>query len=210
MARLDDRGGRDAAGRGPYHRPDAELTPLRELGDWTLGDGEPDIRGWEVQTVGGRAIGTVRDLLVDRKAREVASLDIDLDDGHTRARAPMRAVQIDRHARVVRMDSADLLSATGEPMAFRGDVERAPVDRPVADARPGADARPVGNVPPVADSRPLADRPADGTTERVQLADGTIEETVVERRPVVYEEVVVRRRVVDPATDEGPDGRDMK
>lgn len=192
MARLDDRGGRDAAGKGPYHRPDSELAALRDLGDWSLGDGEPDIRGWEVQTVGGRAIGHVRDLLVDRAAGEVVLLDIDLDGTDARGRAPIRAVQIDRAARVVRMDSADLMT---------GDVS--PDHRAAADIPRGAltpDARPLADRPLAGDSAADRDYPDDDATRRTteRLADGTIEETVVERRPVVYEEVVVRRRVVDP------------
>jgi hypothetical protein len=47
-----------------------------------------------------------------------------------------------------------------------------------------------------------ASRPADIQ----RSADGT-EEIVVERRPVVYEEVVVRRRVVDPANAAEPTDR---
>lgn len=125
MARLDDRGGRDSAGFGPYHRPDAELVPLRELGDWQLGEGEPDIRGWEVRTIGDRAIGTVRDLLVDRAAREVVLLDIDLEGGDRRGRAPIRAAQIDRRARVIRMDSADLIGGADVERELRTDRDLA-------------------------------------------------------------------------------------
>lgn len=194
MARLDDRGGRDAAGQGPYHRPEAELTPLRDLGDLTLGDGEPDIRGWEVRTVGGRAIGKVRDLLVDRSAGEVVMLDIDLDGTTGRGTAPIRAVQIDRSARIVRMDSADLATSGIAPGDARAgtDIPRSDgmvATGPAADAAPGRRTSLIGDVPDT------------GETRREVLADGTVEETVVERRPVVYEEVVVRRRTVDPAGD---------
>lgn len=136
MARLDDRGGRDSAGFGPYHRPDAELVPLRELGDWQLGQGEPDIRGWEVRTIGDRTIGTVRDLLVDRAAREVVLLDIDLEGGDRRGRAPIRAAQIDRRARVIRLDSADLIGAADVERGLRTERDLA-TDR---DLRPGAPA----------------------------------------------------------------------
>lgn len=199
MARLDDRGGRDAAGHGPYHRPDADLVPLRELSDWTLTDGEPDVRGWEVRTVGGRAIGNIRDLLVDRAAGEVVLLDIDLDGGDGRARAPIRAVQIDRAARLVRMDSADLLTGTGAPADFRTDVDiprtGAEVNDRTRTERPAAPGAAVAG-----------DSLTDEEVRTELLADGTVQETVVERRPVVYEEVVVRRRVVDPdATDMGSD-----
>lgn len=198
MARHNDRGGRDAAGFGPYHRPDAELVPLRELGDWQLAKDEPDIRGWEVRTVSGRTIGTVRDLLVDRQSREAVLLDLDLTGGDRRARAPLRAAQIDRVARVIRMDSEDLL---GGEAALEADAVRTdrPVDRPVTAA---AD---VGDHPATTDDRVIP--PADSRrSAEERLAGGGIDETVVERRPVVYEEVVVRRRNVD--ADEGNDVRD--
>ena len=190
MGRLDDRGGRDAAGKGPYHRPDAELVSLRELGDWKLTDGEPDIRGWEVATVGGRAIGTVRDLLVDRAAGEVVLLDIDLVGGDRRARAPIRAVHIDRSARVIRMDSADIIGgAVGATESSQVDSGG---DRTVAHPVTTGDDRTVAH--------PVTMEGAETRTEL--LADGTVEETVVERRPVVYEEVVVRRRVIDDGSDD--------
>jgi hypothetical protein len=210
MARLDDRGGRDAAGTGPYHRPDSDLVPLRELADWQLNDGEPDIRGWEVSTVGGRVIGTVRDLLVDRKAGEVVLLDLDLAGGDRRGRAPIRAVQIDRKSRVIRMDSADLLdSAALAALSDRDDARpnddvRLRSDRPAGADLDGGGARELDRDRTIAADR---DRDLDDEfgTRRELLADGT-EETVVDRRPVMYEEVVVRRRPVDPdALDVGPD-----
>lgn len=212
MARLHDRGGRDAAGFGPYHRPDAELVPMRELADWQLSRGEPDIRGWEVRTVSGRALGTVRELLVDRQSREVVLLDLDLTGGDRRARAPLRAVQIDREARVIRMDSADLLggaAAADAVVADSSEESMAPtervVDRPVATAADlgGRDRADLdrGVEPGRANAGDRSDeRIAENDARRAaeeRLASGGIDETVVERRPVVYEEVVVRRRNAD-------------
>jgi len=225
MARLDDRGGRDAAGFGPYYRSDSELVPLRDLADWQLARGEPDIRGWEVRTVSGRTIGTVRDLLVDRHTREVVLLDLDLAGGHRRARAPLRSAQIDRVGRVLRMDSADLID--GEAAALHEDV---PVRRERPDERMGERvvARPIAPAADLGDHRddhdrhPDLDRDVDrdrsrrldeevrlGNQDRVvdhreaeeraaeRLADSSVDERIVERRPVVYEEVVVRRRAAD-------------
>lgn len=218
MARLDDRGGRDSAGFGPYHRPDQELVPMRELGDWQLSDGEPDIRGWEVRTVGGRSIGTVRDLLVDRAAREVVLLDLDLADGNRRARAPIRAAQIDRVARVIRMDSADLLGETAdaERLSSSATAGEREVERPVATESglivPGGAGVPDradldrDGVPDRAElsgrDRDLPDDRLDRDREAERRADSGVDETVVERRPLVYEEVVVRRRKVDPDSPE--------
>ena len=56
---------RDAAGIGPYARDAERLVRLSDLGKWDVAEGEPDIRGWEVRTIGGRELGKVKELLVD-------------------------------------------------------------------------------------------------------------------------------------------------
>src|SRR5690242_11606799 len=89
-----ERAARDAAGVGPYARERETLTPISDL-KWTLSDGEPDIRGWEVRTVSGRELGKVRDLLVDREAGEVVMLDIDLPGTDRHTYAPIRVAEID-------------------------------------------------------------------------------------------------------------------
>lgn len=95
------------AGMGPHHRPGIRLTPFSRL-NWKISDGEPDIRGWEVRTVGGRTIGKINELLVDTDAREVVMLDIDLDGTDRHALAPIRAAVVDKETRVVRIDSSDI------------------------------------------------------------------------------------------------------
>ncbi len=103
-----DRGGRDAAGIGPYAREREELVPMGSHESWTVSDGEPDIRGWEVRTVSGRQLGTITDLLIDARAGEVVLLDVDLPGTDRHTFVPIRVVQIDRARRLVLMDSADL------------------------------------------------------------------------------------------------------
>src|SRR4051812_44907441 len=101
----NDRTARDAAGVGPYARERESLTPLNSLDSWTVSEGEPDIRGWEVRTVSGRQLGAVADLLVDADAGEVVLLDVDLPSSDRHTFVPIRVVQIDRARRVVLMDS---------------------------------------------------------------------------------------------------------
>ena len=93
------RGMRDEAGVGPNPRDARRLVPMRELGDYKLVDGEPDIRGWNVYTATGRELGDVEDLLIDTDMGEVVMLDVDLkrDDRHTLA--PIKAAWIDRETR---------------------------------------------------------------------------------------------------------------
>ena len=99
--RKPNRGMRDEAGVGPNPRDARRLNAMRELRDYKLVDGEPDIRGWNVFTATGRELGEVEDLLVDTELGEVVMLDIDLkrDDRHTLA--PIKAAWIDRDTRRV-------------------------------------------------------------------------------------------------------------
>jgi sporulation protein YlmC with PRC-barrel domain len=170
MADIDrDRLHRDAAGVGPYARDAERLVPLKDLGSWDVAEGEPDIRGWEVRTVGGRELGKVKELLVDPDAGEVVMLDVDLTGSDQHSLVPLRIVEIDRARRVVRMDSADLTPA-----------ERAAAETSGEHDHP--------------DERERERRWAD--TGRVRYPARGEDEVVVERRPMV-EEVVVRRHVVD-------------
>ena len=162
---------RDAAGIGPYARDAEGLVRLSDLGKWDVAEGEPDIRGWEVRTVGGRELGKIKELLVDPDAGEVVMLDVDLSGSDRHALVPLRIVEIDRPRRVVRMDSADLTPEEREAVAEAQGDEAVSRDEPVRE-------------------RKWAD------TGRVKYPSHGDEEVVVERRPVV-EEVVVRRRLVD-------------
>ena len=161
---------RDAAGIGPYARDAEGLVRLSDLGKWDVAEGEPDIRGWEVRTVGGRELGKIKELLVDPDAGEVVMLDVDLSGSDRHALVPLRIVEIDRPKRVVRMDSADLTPEEQEAVEAEG-ASAVSRDQPVRD-------------------RKWAD------TGRVKYPSHGDDEVVVERRPVV-EEVVVRRRLVD-------------
>src|SRR5262245_28619947 len=109
MPFRDDRGKRDQAGVGPD--PDyaaGQLMPMRELSDFRLSPGEPDIRGWEVCTLTGQQIGRVDELIVDAQRGQVVMLDVDMSDATGHREVPIRAVQIDRaRARVV-VDRADM------------------------------------------------------------------------------------------------------
>ena len=169
MADINRDRQRDAAGVGPYARDAERLVPLKQLGNWDVAEGEPDIRGWEVRTIGGKDLGKVSELLVDPDAGEVVMLDIDLTGSDRHALVSLRIVEVDRAKRVVRMDSADLASAPAQTAA------EASGDRGVSRERSWSD---TGRVR-------YGAREGAGADERV-----------VERRPIV-EEVVVRRRKVD-------------
>src|SRR5919198_1578808 len=175
MADIDrDRLRRDAAGVGPYARDAEQLVPLGEMGGWDVAEGEPDIRNWEVRTIGGRELGKVKELLIDPDAGEVVMIDVDLTGSDRHALVPLRIVEVDRRARVLRMDSADLTPAEREAVAEAASAESASLEAG-GRARSGERAWPE--------------------TGRVRYPREN-DEKVVERRPVV-EEVVVRRRVLE-------------
>ena len=176
MADIDrDRLRRDAAGVGPYAGNIDRLVRLSDMGGWNVVEGEPDIRHWEVRTIGGRDLGTVKELLIDPDAGEAVMLEVDLSGSERRALVPLRIVEVDRRARVVRMDSADLAAAE-QPS--------------VSDARDAAAPEGAARDGDVPRARSWAD------SGRVRYPREN-DEVVVERRPVV-EEVVVRRRVIQP------------
>lgn len=108
MARNDDRSQRDRAGVGPDPSPRHRLVPLDELDNYSIGEGEPDIRGWEVRTLSGRELGAVEDLLVDPERDEIVMIEIELRDDGLHAEIPLRAVELDRDHRQVLIDSGDL------------------------------------------------------------------------------------------------------
>ena len=100
------RGMRDEAGVGPNPSDARRLVPMRELGDYKLVDGEPDIRGWNVYTATGRELGDVEDLLIDTDMGEVVMLDIDLKRNDRHTLAPIKAAWIDRDNRRVVLNTA--------------------------------------------------------------------------------------------------------
>ena len=168
----NDRLRRDAAGVGPYPRERDRLVPLSSLGNWQIAKGDPDIRGWEVRTVSGRQLGVVRDLLIDREAGEAVLLDVDLPGSARNALVPIRVAQIDRAARVVLMDSADLETLDAD---VRNAAAADPHRETGAPSEVVVDRRPIVEETVVrrreADALPPADAPVDEETLRIREAE---------------------------------------
>ena len=177
MADINRDRQRDAAGVGPYARDAERLVRLKDLGSWDVAEGEPDIRGWEVRTVGGRDLGKVKELLVDPDAGEVVMIDVDLSGTDRHALVPLRIVEIDRPRRVVRMDSADLTPAEQEAASESQETRTEGRERTWSDSG------------------------------RVRYASRGDDEKVVERRPMVEEVVVRRRIVEDAKEAEATEAK---
>lgn len=56
------------------------LAPLNDLPSYKVADGDPDVRGLDVETTDGEKIGEVHDLIVDVAAMKVRYLDVDVDN----------------------------------------------------------------------------------------------------------------------------------
>lgn len=118
----DDRDVRDQAGVGPDARQVRHLRPLSEMKHIRIAKGEPDVRGWTVYTSTGREIGEVQDLLVDPTIGHVVMLDLDLPGTDRRSLAPIRAAWIDREAKRVVLDAAQIRDDELIPSLARGDA----------------------------------------------------------------------------------------
>ncbi len=114
---------RDQAGVGPDPGQTRHLMPLKEMKNFRISSGEPDIHGWEVYTSAGRNIGEVEDLLVDPTRNEVVMLDIDLAGTDRHSLAPIRAAWIDREHKRVVLDTAQLPADAPFPsLARHGEI----------------------------------------------------------------------------------------
>lgn len=206
MAR-DERVRRDAAGVGPDPDFSRRLYPIDELKDYRIASGEPDVRGWAVRTLNGREVGEVDDLLIDPTRGEVVMLEVDLDRSGRHVNVPLRSVQLDRERNCIIVDSGDVQEEGREVYGARlrdrmTDEDRSHIDEDVRDARTRdvrydvAD-RDVRSEEIERDRLERERRAADATVDRGTTRTIDAADDLGDDKPVV-EEVVVRRRVIDP------------
>lgn len=55
------------------------LHNLNELSDYKVASDDPDVRGWEVRDANNKVIGKVENLLVNKEAKRVVYLDVEVD-----------------------------------------------------------------------------------------------------------------------------------
>src|SRR5215218_8124058 len=189
------RGMRDEAGVGPTPESARRLVRLKELDDYKVAEGEPDIRGWSVYTATGRELGDIEDLLVDTELGEVVMVDVNLkrDDRHTLA--PIKTAWIDRDNRRVVLntsmfdvdDAIPALSRRNEPIEsesvrhFNERYERAygadgwDRDRDITIRHANDDFRISRSVPPPRVSGERAvDVPLARTSDTAARTSGTV------------------------------------
>jgi photosynthetic reaction center H subunit len=103
------------------------IAPLRDLADYEVADGYPEVRGWEVRDKADRPIGRVHDLLVDVSALRVRYLDVELapkfaaTEADRRVLIPMESVDLDGTGDQVLLPGIDVADIRGlVPHARRG------------------------------------------------------------------------------------------
>jgi len=216
--RKANRGMRDEAGVGPNPRDARRLVPMRDLKNFKVVDGEPDIRGWKVYTATGRELGDIEDLLVDTDMGEVVMVDVDLKRNDRHTLAPIKAAWIDRDSHRVVLNTS-MFDADEDIPALRGgtvaasadaDDERDSVrhfneryeraygadgwdgDRDITIRRANDDIRISRSVPPP--PPPASDRPVENAADRaVDRSANAVERGVEAARDDLQPE---RRRYV--------------
>ena len=102
---------------------------LRRLGDldnFKVASDDPDVRGWDVKTSDGRAIGEVQELIVDPAAQKVRYLDVELDrtgfdlQNSRRVSIPIESAQIDRDDHAVRLSGLSRGAVAAMPASDYG------------------------------------------------------------------------------------------
>ena len=179
------------------------IVPLRELSDFEVADGNPDVRGWEVTGAGGRKIGKVDQLLVDRDAMKVRYLDVDLEGDRRHVLVPIGYAVLDRDRHGVRVDGLRAEDLPGLPAYAHGrltDIDVDTLDRhwttragAGADHAGGADARLTLS------EEQLAIGKRRTTAGEVELEKRVETEHVSRTVPVSHEEVTVERRPITGA-----------
>jgi uncharacterized protein (TIGR02271 family) len=205
------------------------VVPLRQLDDFHVAEGEPDIRGWEVMSADGRRVGEVEELLIDTEAMKVRYLDVEVEDGLVASDAghllvPIGYARLERDSRRVTVDNLQSSELGSMPLYDRQPLTRDFTDRVDTHFGRGRTTTDTGLTAGAAGMAGTADthRRVDEGEARVTLSEeqlavgkrevesGRVEidkrvETrhVTESVPVMREEVTVERRPVTDAMAAG-------
>jgi hypothetical protein len=191
--------------RSEHAAPARRLERLSRLRDYEVERGEPDPRGWTVVNREGRAVGEVKDLIVDTERMVATYLDVELDtkifdlrDDDPHVLVPVERASADQKRLVVDEITGDWvaeLRATRERHWFElwdGWWHR-------TDTRDVLERRPVRiqrTTPARTDDlQRVIDEVRPGEEVRIPVIK---EEIVVERRAVEHEEAVVNRADDEP------------
>ncbi|SEA33874.1 photosynthetic reaction center subunit H [Rubrimonas cliftonensis] len=83
---------------------DAKIVPLRVSNEWSVAEGDRDIRGWSVTGCDGQSAGVVKDIWVDRSEALIRYIEIELPGGGS-VLAPMTGVIVGMDGKTVKVHS---------------------------------------------------------------------------------------------------------
>ena len=97
---------------------------MRELPDFKVASGDPDVRGWTVRTPDGADVGRVHELMVDTAAMRVRYVDVELAHGRRHVMIPVEQMTADASRRAITIPVADAASVpTERPVAREAQVQ---------------------------------------------------------------------------------------
>jgi sporulation protein YlmC with PRC-barrel domain len=178
--------------RSEHAAPAKRLERLSRLRDYEVERGEPDPRGWTVVNREGRAVGEVKDLIVDTERMVATYLDVELDtkifdlrDDDPHVFVPVEGARADHKRLVVDEITGDWVT---ELRAMREVHWLEFWDRwwHRTETRRDSETRPV-----------RIQRTASAPEDNLQRAIRDVRPGEEVRFPVVKEEIVVERRAVD-------------
>ena len=137
----------------------SRLVPLGRTRDYTVREGMPDVRGWEVVGGDGAVLGRVSELMVDQTAGRVRYLEIETGDAERRrVHVPIGLARLDAERDAVLVPTITTAAMTALTTVQRGPqgptitreyevhvrrslVGATPADAPTAEPEPEADDR---------------------------------------------------------------------
>jgi len=117
------------------------VVPMRQLDDFKVAEGDPDVRGWEVMSADGRRIGQVEELMVDTEAMKVRYLDVEVEQGMVaeggHVLVPIGYARLEQDGRRVMVDNLQSSQLATMPVYDRSPVTRDFEDRVETGFRSG-------------------------------------------------------------------------
>lgn len=193
------------------------IAPLKDLPDFELAEGNPDVRGWEVKGGDGQKVGEVTDLIIDQSAERVKYLDVEVDKKVARSKGqhvliPIGAAQLDKSDDRVIVNGIASTQVRNLPAYDQQAVTReyeAQVQRYFATGMPPAQG---SGKTGRADEQKLTLSEEELRVGKRQVSGGevgvrkTVEtQHVTKKVPLMHEEVTIERHAVSPDTAD-PDG----
>jgi hypothetical protein len=159
------------------------LARLDTLPDYTVADGDPDVRGWTVVGPAGDRLGEVMHLIVDPAAMAVRYVEVELAPGVHAGAGGARRVLV--HVEDASIDEARNVVIVQEAAARAGTLPPIPAELAGGETSGSSAESSVS-----AESRLAAG--SDGAIRVVLMR----EELVITKRLVAREEIVIRKRAV--------------